>query len=472
MNDSDLKEIKAARPTNISRMVSAFIFIVLYSFYDYTVVLYFAIVQFSFSMLWIWLIEKRFHLYKAYPSLWYLPASIDVFFATASVYITGVSYSPVIVAYILITCMSSVDLIRARGLFTTIASSISFLFIVILTKLEIFPFLNILSNSKTEISFFSMFISGSFLTMACFTANSVIYQIYFQLNEKNNELSSSLDKINLLKLQQDADYALTARLMEPFGGNFVKSKNIDIEFFLKQKKTFSFKNEMLEIGGDLLIADALFFNESKYIFLMNGDAMGKSMQGACGALVLGVICKSILTNTQLKSRDNNILPQEWLASLVKEMHRIFESFEGYMSASVFIGIIEEKTGILYHINTEHPEAILYRDETASFLKDSFGYRKLGTLGTLGTLGIQLDFLNVEYTQLVAGDVLFIGSDGKDDLILKSGSGRTMNQDEFLFLKTIQKTKGNLEEIVNELKNVGDFSDDLSILKIAFNDETS
>lgn len=461
MNEMDEKDIKAARPTNIARIASALIFIILYSFYDYSIVLYFAILQFSLSLIWLWFIEKEFLLYKKYPSLWYIPASIDVFFATASVYITGVSYSPVIVAYILITCMSSVDLIRARGLFTTIASSLSFIFILILTKLEYIPFLNILGEEKNGITLFSMFLSGSLLTMACFTANSVTFQIYYQLNEKNNELSSSLDKINLLKLQQDADYALTARLMEPFGGNFVRSDRLNVEFIIKQKKSFTFKNHSLEIGGDFIIADELFFNESKYIFFLNADAMGKSMQGACGALVLGVICKSILANTQSKGADTNKEPQTWLLNAVQEMQRIFESFDGVMLASVFIGIIEEKTGNLYYMNAEHSNAILYRDEVASFLNENVQYRKIGTLG------IQDIFQLVEYTQLVAGDTLFIGSDGKDDLILKSNSTRTINEDEFLFPRIVQKNKGNLLEIINDLKTQGDFCDDLSILKITY-----
>lgn len=189
--------------------------------------------------------------------------------------------------------------------------------------------------------------------------------------------------------------------------------------------------------------------------------MGKSMQGACGALVLGVLCKSIIANTQNRARDNNINPQEWLANSIREMHRIFESFEGSMLASVFIGILEEKTGNLYHINTEHPEAILYRDETATFLKDSLEYRKIGTLG------LQPEFLHVEYTQLVAGDILFIGSDGKDDIILNSNLTRTINQDEFLFPRAVQNKKGNLKDIVKELKTFGDFSDDLSIVKITY-----
>lgn len=185
------------------------------------------------------------------------------------------------------------------------------------------------------------------------------------------------------------------------------------------------------------------------------------MQGACGALVLGVICKSILANTQVRSVNTNIEPQGWLLNAVQEMQRIFESFDGVMLASVFIGIIEEKSGNLYYLNAEHPNAILYRDEVASFLKENVHYRKIGTLG------VQDIFQLVEYTQLVAGDILFIGSDGKDDLILKSKSVRTINEDEFLFPRIVQKNKGNLVEILNDLKTQGDFCDDLSILKITY-----
>ena len=461
MNDSDWKEIKSARPSNIARTASNSIFIIIYSVYDFGFALYFGVLVFFISLFWFWFMENRFKTYKEYPLLWYIPASIDILFITVCVYYTGLSYSPALLGYVYSTATSSIDLIRARGLYATFGNCLTFLLVLILTKLNVFPYTNIVNQSVTEITLFSILLSTALLFLACVTANRVIFQIYFQFHEKNNELSSSLDKINLLKLQQDADYALTARLMEPFGGNFVKSKAIEIEFLLKQKKAFTFKNQTLEIGGDLLIADELYFQESKFIFFMNADAMGKSMQGACGALVLGVICKSILTNMQIKGKDSNISPQEWLVNSAREMHRIFESFEGAMLASVFIGLIEEKTGSLYHINAEHPEGILYRDETATFLKDRQDYRKLGTLG------IQTEFPHTEYTQLVAGDAIFIGSDGKDDLILSSNKVRTINQDEFLFPRTVQKKKGNLSEIMHELKSFGDLSDDLSILKITY-----
>jgi serine phosphatase RsbU (regulator of sigma subunit) len=463
MNQADLKEIKTARPSNIARVASTIIFLIIYGIYDYDTVLYFAIFNLSCSLSWFWLVEKKFSVYKKHPNLWFIPASIDIFFISASVYITGISYSPAILGYIYSTATSSVDLIRARGLFAAIGGCLAFISIIILAKLNIIPYVNIVNNSINELTLFSAILSVTLLFIACFTANSVIYQIYYQFNEKNNELSLSLDKINLLKLQQDADYALTARLMGPFGQNLVKSKKIQIEFNLIQKKTFTFKNEILQIGGDILLADEILFNDSKYILFMNGDAMGKSMQGACGALVLGSISKSIITRTQTAASLNSISPQKWLIESMSEMHRIFESFEGSMLASVFIGLIEEKTGALHYINTEHPSPILYRDDQSSFLNDNSNYSKIGTLG------IAIPFTHVEFFQLIAGDMLFVGSDGKDDIILKTNQSslREINQDEYLFSKLVQKSKGDTKKIINELTECGDFSDDLSILKISF-----
>ena len=134
-----------------------------------------------------------------------------------------------------------------------------------------------------------------------------------------------------------------------------------------------------------------------------------------------------------------------------------------MLASAFIGLIEEKTGGLYYVNTEHPQAILYRDENASFITDIHLYRKIGTLG------IQKNFDSVDYFSLVEGDMLFIGSDGKDDIQLNSSTDQTreINQDEKLFPRIVKKTQGNLDNIVKEIKANGKLTDDLSILKISF-----
>lgn len=463
MNDTHLKEINAARPSNIARVIFSLIFLTVYLIFNYPILLYFCIINFIISIAWFWLIESKFYLYKKNPSLWYIPASVDIFFITVCVYFSGISFSPALLAYVYSTATSSVDLIKERGLFATFGNCISFSTILTLTKLGILPYINIVNPAISEITMFAAILSIILLIVACITANSVIYQIYSQLNSKNNELNESLDKIVLLKLQQDADYALAVRLMEPLGGNYLKSDKIDCEFLLKQKKNFSFKDNNLEIGGDILIADELYFKKKKFALLINGDAMGKSLQGACGALVLGVITKSILSRRHLQSSDNTILPQEWLLNTVTEINTIFQSFDGSMLVSFFIGLLEEDTGNLYYIGMEHPAPILYRDEQTTFLETNTSYSKIGTLGTT------TDFKEVQFLKLKENDILFVGSDGKDDIILKATSTRTrtINQDEFLFSKIIKKTKGNIAEILKELKEYGELSDDLSLLKISF-----
>ena len=67
--------------------------------------------------------------------------------------------------------------------------------------------------------------------------------------------------------------------------------------------------------------------------------------------------------------------------------------------------------------------------------------------------------------LSPGDVLFIGSDGKDDIRL--GFDKQMNEDETLFLRNVEKTEGDLNELVQVLRSTGEISDDLSILKISY-----
>ncbi|MCB1192234.1 MAG: SpoIIE family protein phosphatase [Leptospiraceae bacterium] len=280
------------------------------------------------------------------------------------------------------------------------------------------------------------------------------------LNERNQELSFSLESINLLKSQQDADYALTSLLLEPLSTNNSVSKNIDLEFFTKQKKSFPYKNKFINIGGDIIVADNIVLNKENCTLFLNADAMGKSLQGACGSLVLGVIFKSIVTYTQLQA--TNQKPEKWLINTVSEIHRIFDSFEGRMQATLVMGIIEEKTDTLYYVNAEHPNIVLFRDGSAQFLKERKKSRKIGSIGIK-------PYVHVERFQLKSGDSIFIGSDGKDDIILKKSDSkkREINFNEKLFLNIVVQKKGNLKQIVKEIEKRGELMDDLSILKISY-----
>lgn len=278
-----------------------------------------------------------------------------------------------------------------------------------------------------------------------------------KVKARTEELSLSLSEINQLKIQQDGDYFLTHLLLLPLSGNGNFSKVYKTEMFLRQKKQFEFRGRQYSIGGDTCITDNLILEGKEYIFFANGDAMGKSIQGAGGALVFGVMINAILKrNKQKKDENKNI--KQWLYETFNELQSLFESFEGSMLMSVVMGLVEEESGELYFLNAEHPYTVLYRDGIARFIEEDDYLKKLG-------FPDNMDFFTIKTFQLLEGDVLFIGSDGRDDIRLYQENGE-MNYDETLFLKTVEESGGELSEIYNLSSRKGMISDDFSLLKIS------
>ncbi|MBM9579504.1 SpoIIE family protein phosphatase [Leptospira sp. 201903070] len=283
-----------------------------------------------------------------------------------------------------------------------------------------------------------------------------------RVEERTRELTDTLDKMSKLKDQQDGDYFLTSLLINPLGQNNAKSENVKIEFFIKQKKQFQFKNLRNEIGGDLCKTESIVLKGRRLTVFFNADAMGKSMQGAGGALVLGAVFKSIIERTRFSAFMKDLYPERWLKNAFIELHRVFESFEGSMLVSIVLGVIEDDTGFTYYMNAEHPYSILYRDGIASFLGENVFYRKLGSQLVEGTLSVQT-------FQFLPGDVLFNGSDGRDDILLENIDGKkNMNYDETRILRIVEESQGNLERINSQLEREGVLTDDLSIMKIEWN----
>lgn len=289
-----------------------------------------------------------------------------------------------------------------------------------------------------------------------------------KVEERTRELQMTLTKVEELKSQQDGDYFLTTLLLKPLGVNNAHNiGKIKVDFFVKQKKQFQFKKKNMEIGGDICIAQPINLRGKKYTTFLNADAMGKSMQGAGGILVLGAVFHSIIQRTNTIIGQNEVSPEVWIKSGFKELHKIFESFEGSMLISLIFGLIEETSGLVYYINAEHPWMILFRDGIASFVESESYFRKLGTTGIKNEI-----FVNT--FQMLPGDLLIMGSDGKDDVVLewnKEGGERVINEDETLFLKRVEESKGNLEEIYEAIIDKFDLMDDLSLLSLSYVGET-
>lgn len=271
----------------------------------------------------------------------------------------------------------------------------------------------------------------------------------FQLNEKMME-------VQFLKNQQDGDYFLTTLLIEPLIANKSRSKSFRISFFIEQKKKFTFRDKKYQLGGDICISGDLKFESEKYILFFNGDAMGKSMQGAGGALVIGSVLNSILARSAARGKIiTGISPEQWLQETYEEIHSVMEAFEGCMLVSCILGLIHESTGEMLYFNAEHPFSILLRDEKAAFIENKINTVKIG-------LPV-FEQLNLYRFQLYKNDIVFLGSDGKDDILIDG----EMNEDENLILEVIENSGSDMQRIYDLLSEKGEIRDDLSLVKIEF-----
>lgn len=285
-----------------------------------------------------------------------------------------------------------------------------------------------------------------------------------KVEERTEELKASLDEVQALKVQQDGDYFLTSLLINPLTRNSVGNsiQDYDIQFYSKQKKTFEFRGRKMEIGGDINIVDRLNLRGREFIVFVNGDAMGKSIQGAGGALVLGVIFHSVVTRTNQKKEAMSKGPESWLKECFLELQSVFETFDGSMLISVVMGLVDVRSGFMFFVNSEHPWTVLYRDGKAGFLEDDLELRKIGTMGIVSEF-------RVKTIQLQPDDVIFVGSDGRDDILFgRTEDGeRIINEDENLFLACIEEGKGELEGTADSIASKGELTDDLSIIRLSY-----
>ncbi len=289
-------------------------------------------------------------------------------------------------------------------------------------------------------------------------------------NRKTRILAATVRQLNILKSRQDGDYFLTSRLIEPLTGSDVASPHLKIEVVTRQMKAFRFRRWDVELGGDLSAAQRIRLQNRDYTAFINGDAMGKSMQGAGGALVLGTVFKSILSRSEHSAAAAARSPERWLQDCFQQLHDVFRSFDGSMTATVVCGLIEEQRGVAYYVNAEHPRVVLYRDGRARFARDDEYI--MPKLGMQGMAGLNKPF-QINVLQLAARDVLLIGSDGRQDILIapgESGEEDTMNEDEALFLRLVEDARGDLNGILDRTLETGTLADDVSILRAAYRQE--
>lgn len=286
-----------------------------------------------------------------------------------------------------------------------------------------------------------------------------------KVKERTAELQKAFEEVSALKKQQDGDYFLTSLLTTPLGANKADSPNLNVDVYVEQKKKFEFRKWARDIGGDTCITSTVTLKGKAHTVFLNADAMGKSMQGAGGILVLGSVFHSVIERTKLSPKEQDVFPEHWLKYTFIELHRVFEVFDGSMLISLVMGLVDDESGLFYYINAEHPWSVLYRNGKADFIEKELVLRKLGTQGVSG-------HIEVATLQMEPKDVIIMGSDGRDDLLLgyDDDGARIINENELQFLKIVEEADGQLDRIRELLDNYGELTDDLSLLRIGYKED--
>jgi len=273
------------------------------------------------------------------------------------------------------------------------------------------------------------------------------------------KLADTLNDIQQLKQQQDGDYFLTSLLLDSLTTKKFVSENIDIDYFIKSKKTFSFRNKNKEIGGDLCITDEIHLKKRRYGVFLNADAMGKSMQGAGGSMVLGAIMQAAIYKAKVSPTVQDLYPETWIKNSYLEFQTIFEQFQGSMLMSIVFGLIDDETGLIYYINAEHPWCVIYKNNKTIFIENELELWKLGIQLKKKTIRIKTLLLN-------NGETFIAGSDGRDDILLKSKeNSRIINDDENLFINIVNEADGDIKKMYEITEKYGEITDDYSLLSI-------
>ncbi len=291
------------------------------------------------------------------------------------------------------------------------------------------------------------------------TGVTVLLVVGLMLRTLNRSYEDALGEVRRLKDQQDGDYFLTSLLIRPLAGIRNRSQAVSLQAFVKQKKSFLFKDREHELGGDICVADRIILRGKSYCVFANGDAMGKSMQGAGGALVFGAAFRALIERTHRESYLSGYYPEHWLQEALNDMNSAFQGFDGSMSISLILGLVDESNGFLYYINAEHPFPILLRENKAQFLSEEATNFKVGMLH---------ERARIETFRIRPGDIIILGSDGRDDLSMAGdGENRSINEDHTAILQEVELSEGDLETLATNLQARGELTDDLSLLSISY-----
>lgn len=301
------------------------------------------------------------------------------------------------------------------------------------------------------ILFCSFRISGRFVEMKN-RLKSWNEKLQEEVTLKTKELTESFTNVRSLKEKQDGDYFLMSVLQSCFQNKIRSVGDFKIETLVSQFKKFEFNSKPGEIGGDIICIEEIRIGGRKFLAILNVDAMGKSLQGATGALLSSSMFKSHIDS----SASGFYTPETWIVSLYRKIHGLFQSFDGNLFATGILAVLDPENSCIFFLNAGHPTSILLRNNISGFIENEISY-KMG-------IPILKEIPKVQCISLKENDSIIFGSDGREDLRSRTKTGEIHSFSE-LFLLEVSNTKADLVLLKNRMSEYGDYIDDLSLVSI-------
>ncbi|GEM_PF-1898029 len=269
--------------------------------------------------------------------------------------------------------------------------------------------------------------------------------------ERTRKLTESLRAVRQLREQQEADYYLVSRLLSPFQASETNRFGaLHINTLLVQKKLVEIKGRAAAIGGDLNFVMPLGAN---HVFILNADAMGKSLQGASGALLLAALVRSYLDSV---STDQNPSAETNLAELYYKIVHLFSAFSGAMTVTYLSIIANVQTGQISALQAGNPDALLLRDKTVTTVFADYSCAVPGSENP--------DRAVVQSLQMNPGDAIILGSDGRSDRRTPQGIPGSFEDE---FRSAVKECSGDLRCLFGSMMQYGESTDDVSLVRIVF-----
>ncbi len=399
------KNIEKYTLVNTGRIMISLVFLMLVFYFKlkYPVIYYGCILHLVFSVIWFVIIQFDIFIEENHNFSGYVPCTLDVVVSTAFILITGNIYSPLVIAYVIITALTSVVIHKYVSIYTTFLIIFLYITMGVLTIKGYIPDINLFSGSAVKPDCFLLVVSSGILSIGLLIVRNIVRRFVkynadlYRIAERERKKAEKL----LVELQDN--YSEIEIRNDMLKRDLQLARSIQLSLIPSPPKNIeglviaAVYHPMHEVGGDFY--DFIFFKETKNIGMFISDVSG---HGIPAALITSML--KTLINTAGKERTET-------DTLLSYINRNLYDQTNQNFITAIYGIYNTVDRVFTFSRAGHPPIILLRENRIEYIT-----------GKGGLLAIRENVeFEVKSVQLNKGDKVLLVTDGLLEAAGKNGS---------------------------------------------------